>query len=172
MILWKFYFNPRSREGSDDAQVVALRLHGLFQSTLPRGERRQIRCSPKRDCNFNPRSREGSDITTRPDIRRHPDFNPRSREGSDIYLISSPCPLADNFNPRSREGSDGDNITFSWLLEEFQSTLPRGERLRRHWQAEGLTDFNPRSREGSDSNFSQKSISIFSRNQQIIILYT
>ena len=39
---------------------------------------------------------------------------------------------------------------------------------RRDW----LRGFNPRSREGSDRNFSQKFIPIFSRNQQIIILYT
>src|SRR5699024_10386926 len=32
--------------------------------------------------------------------------------------------------------------------------------------------FNPRSHVGSDSNFSQKFITIFSRNQQIIILHT
>ena len=35
-------------------------------------------------------------------------------------------------------------------LEEFQSTLPRGERQRRWNLTLSATDFNPRSREGSD----------------------
>ena len=33
-------FNPRSREGSDEAQLVKIKDYELFQSTLPRGERR------------------------------------------------------------------------------------------------------------------------------------
>ena len=55
----------------------------LFQSTLPRGERR----------NTQPRSAE----------RRN--FNPRSREGSDDAGAEA-CYIAAHFNPRSREGSD------------------------------------------------------------------
>ena len=34
-----------------------------------------------------------------------------------------------NFNPRSREGSDHLTILRSQLWLQFQSTLPRGERL-------------------------------------------
>ena len=36
----KIYFNPRSREGSDSTPCVANRVASVFQSTLPRGERR------------------------------------------------------------------------------------------------------------------------------------
>ena len=36
------------------------------------------------------------------------------------------------------------------MLEEFQSTLPRGERHSRHPATCPFLDFNPRSREGSD----------------------
>ena len=40
------YFNPRSREGSDDYRVVLDILQCIFQSTLPRGERhRCTRCN-------------------------------------------------------------------------------------------------------------------------------
>ena len=57
----RWYFNPRSREGSDLLQIVANLKTQIFQSTLPRRERleklRRFRCA----LHFNPRSREGSD---------------------------------------------------------------------------------------------------------------
>ena len=122
-------FNPRSREGSDCTWQLISVLDLLFQSTLPRGERRgndkqgiqKCRISihaPARGAtdsliflcynliNFNPRSREGSDLhPDYTDLPLYPDFNPRSREGSDDGKISS---VTSNryFNPRSREGSD------------------------------------------------------------------
>ena len=55
------YFNPRSREGSDDNRG------GAFWRSI----------------NFNPRSREGSDVFARAYVVSGLDFNPRSREGSD-----------------------------------------------------------------------------------------
>ena len=122
-----FYFNPRSREGSDLQ---------LFR----------VRGKPPY---FNPRSREGSDgrherPVVRAEISIHApakgatynavviaaeddDFNPRSREGSDAVDTGS-RQFRMNFNPRSREGSDG--------LREPRAKQP--------------VHFNPRSREGSD----------------------
>ena len=100
-----FYFNPRSREGSD----------------------KQIPATTAQHSNFNPRSREGSDNPGQLKLIRWADFNPRSREGSDAeYIrtgyrgsisIRAPAKGATiresffvnkefNFNPRSREGSD------------------------------------------------------------------
>ena len=56
-------FNPRSREGSDYAECLILLMFHVFQSTLPRGERRHYRKQTyKILCDFNPRSREGSDV--------------------------------------------------------------------------------------------------------------
>ncbi|EFE11183.1 hypothetical protein CLOM621_08656 [Clostridium sp. M62/1] len=101
------YFNPRSREGSDDGST---------------GKR-------DADRDFNPRSREGSDqqsisgtlifgtISIHAPARGatvgnrtipffYINFNPRSREGSDTAAESSGT-VQENFNPRSREGSDG-----------------------------------------------------------------
>ena len=83
-ILLNTDFNPRSREGSDNIFDLIDLCADLFQSTLPRGERRVSAKSKKRavdisihapargatlscclcifcQCNFNPRSREGSD---------------------------------------------------------------------------------------------------------------
>ena len=55
------YFNPRSREGSDGGMAISFLSSTLFQSTLPRGERRWLKQKGKSISHFNPRSREGSD---------------------------------------------------------------------------------------------------------------
>ena len=76
------YFNPRSREGSDQAYSqergrVKISIHApargatllcggelfvaVFQSTLPRGERLCFSMASSGLTDFNPRSREGSD---------------------------------------------------------------------------------------------------------------
>ena len=79
--------------------------HGLFQSTLPRGERRRSCSLTVASGNFNPRSREGSDATYKLLLQSNPRFQstlPRGeRHGSDLKLLQRR-----NFNPRSREGSD------------------------------------------------------------------
>ena len=77
----------------------------LFQSTLPRGERRGVRSRYKKRINFNPRSREGSDV----------------KDTASFISFG-------NFNPRSREGSDRMFVLFYTDCTTFQSTLPRGER--------------------------------------------
>ena len=59
----RFYFNPRSREGSDKVDALNQRIAEQFQSALPRGERQQAQEDCQEINNFNPRSREGSDIT-------------------------------------------------------------------------------------------------------------
>ena len=65
--------------------------------------------------------------------------------------FSGKCSKYHDFNPRSREGSD--NLAGYWSvhIDEFQSTLPRGERPYDHFlQFHFCNNFNPRSREGSD----------------------
>ena len=147
-------FNPRSREGSDAPCSSDRQSAFLFQSTLPRRERRRASCpSPRRSRYFNPRSREGSDaagLHTAAPVRH---FNPRSREGSDERPAQLWARLR-HFNPRSREGSDG--VCRAYAPEEgrFQSTLPRRERpYNRSGQLRDHRYFNPRSREGSDATF-------------------
>ena len=56
-------------------------------------------------------------------------FNPRAREGRDSLLLQT-TPRQMGFNPRAREGRDLDasiDLVSAWL---FQSTRPRGARLR------------------------------------------
>ena len=144
-----FYFNPRSREGSDVCRACHDCFHLVFQSTLPRRERLLIFssvCSQPKFQSTLPR-RERRPAAHRSD--RHCHFNPRSREGSD----SSPSAKTakyHHFNPRSREGSD----------ERLGKAAPR-KAISIHAPAKGATQatllcntgvryFNPRSREGSD----------------------
>ena len=101
-----FYFNPRSREGSDSATVH--RSDGLI--------------------NFNPRSREGSDSSphcfgyycilfqsTLPRGERHDHAGLDAGRGY--------------FNPRSREGSDG-KWPMSWAIKAISIHAPaRGATL-------------------------------------------
>ena len=121
------YFNPRSREGSDDDITDHIdRLRNISIHAPARGATLCVygTCliniisihAPARGATrcavgfvwwnryFNPRSREGSDGILRSHVYRLTDFNPRSREGSDIFQFS--------------------NI----FCCKFQSTLPRGER--------------------------------------------
>ena len=88
-----FYFNPRSHEGSDILDGNYDNKGEIFQSTLPRGERRYIRNNRRYFRNFNPRSHEGSDLYSGPQEFRKIHFNPRSHEGSDN--------LVHNFNKYS-----------------------------------------------------------------------
>ena len=139
-----WYFNPRSREGSDRARATCS-LAGTY---------------------FNPRSREGSDFHFLFFFLDTSDFNPRSREGSDkqgttVWTspdISIHAPVKgatrielhqqrrfEHFNPRSREGSDSvfrlgfnrsnisihapvkgatQDLPIQSLVVSFQSTLP------------------------------------------------
>ena len=189
-------FTTRSSEGSDDllrnipynslisihapargatTAFFALVKLGLFQSTLPRRERRSYRAFHPLWCYFNPRSREGSDLwsfhdTIRPAIfqstlprrerRTHAVYSssfsafqstlPRRERRSHFQRTKSQC----YFNPRSREGSDKVNSYFESCFNKFQSTLPRGERLVASHSFFTVEYFNPRSREGSDTDWS------------------
>ena len=122
-----FYFNPRSREGSDNTENAGTASSTEFQSTLPRRERRIPERQDFYSGNFNPRSREGSDVPTLHHNMDVCNFNPRSREGSDGYLHDI-IRLRVYFNPRSREGSDGELGDYLNRIFIFQSTLPRRER--------------------------------------------
>ena len=121
------YFNPRSREGSDEKRLRETEEKYQFQSTLPRGERLSVFAPAQQPAYFNPRSREGSDA-------HHPS----------VFFHFT------HFNPRSREGSDTTNQSVLHCFRKFQSTLPRGERLHSPYFEISSYNFNPRSREGSD----------------------
>ena len=122
------HFNPRSREGSDH-------IRSLFRILYK---------------NFNPRSREGSDYNGAPRRSFRTHFNPRSREGSDGHTADDskrPAWISIHAPARGATGADRQVlsllgisihapargatiiITFRKASMQFQSTLPRGERL-------------------------------------------
>ena len=99
------HFNPRSREGSDDAAFVTINCAKISIHAPAKGATSSVIDYFSYCCDFNPRSREGSDIFKIRLFTINFNFNPRSREGSDIlqFLIYMKYHY---FNPRSREGSD------------------------------------------------------------------
>ena len=147
---YSVYFNPRSREGSDlvscfssgdipisihapakGATVRTLEpfLHGTISIHAPakgatififfRGVYMGISIHAPA---------KGATIYRLRKKNRISNFNPRSREGSDNISAGSSLILA-NFNPRSREGSDNLPVAKKKPYQQFQSTLPRRERL-------------------------------------------
>ena len=122
-------FNPRSHEGSDSLRMDMRSVLFLFQSTLPRRERRE---------QFHI-----SDRTARISIHA-----PTKGATKLICSIQNRCK---NFNPRSHEGSDKTTANISILVYRFQSTLPRRERRISGCFNPLPGNFNPRSHEGSDS---------------------
>ena len=122
-------FNPRSREGSDFVGNIGKKGFGLFQSTLPRRERRIITTIAVAIQNISIHApAKGATVPLSVGFPHLPNFNPRSREGSDQILIPT----------YPRKG-------------KFQSTLPRRERRWLYGHRQLYFYFNPRSREGSDS---------------------
>ena len=122
------YFNPRSREGSDEIrphcdQLWAISIHAPARGATPGIEDGNAAGG----ISIHAPARGATYV-----ICHHPRdffyFNPRSREGSDAMRPSASIQAA-YFNPRSREGSDKTINYNNSNDNKFQSTLPRGERL-------------------------------------------
>ena len=123
-----------------------------FQSTLPRGERPSSGIWLSSPFHFNPRSHEGSDL-------------PECAGGTDQVSISIHAPTRGATREQEKRveqlkisihaptrGATVERVRFI-LINRFQSTLPRGERLQGPQGVQGLQDFNPRSHEGSDTSY-------------------
>ena len=119
-------FNPRSHEGSDVCLLMPMPLSGIFQSTLPRGERQSTAsASSDTSISIHAPTRGATNLlqllvifvrfqSTLPRGERH------------ILSVSNFSHI--NFNPRSHEGSDVHPVRQQFQSHKFQSTLPRGER--------------------------------------------
>ena len=93
--------------GATSGRFVSLLIFSMFQSTLPRGERRsEAAASSSVSSGFNPRSHEGSDIS--------------------LYIVYYTFFMFQSTLPRGERRVDDFNDGFAKV---FQSTLPRGERL-------------------------------------------
>ena len=150
------YFNPRSREGSDNSvkpfviRIDSISIHApargatLFRNVMQletqisihapaRGATKQA-AAPFRNCSY---------------------FNPRSREWSDGRRVPGAV-AGEYFNPRSREWSDEERSMLFAAGVRFQSTLPRVERPLYSRYRPAPSHFNPRSREWSDADGGRK----------------
>ena len=146
----QWYFNPRSREGSDQrpqqaaAQGAEISIHApakgatsrimsiastvsIFQSTLPRRERRgrSAHCGTSSTFQSTLPRRERRSAGLAPAFSSM-HFNPRSREGSDVAgrPIAASEPFQSTLPRRERRASSA----VMGKAAAFQSTLPRRER--------------------------------------------
>ena len=98
-------FNPRSREGSDGVYLGLSDRGALFQSTLPRGERRHLdiyfHCANKFQSALPRGERPRYEFITAGATV----FQSALPRGERLH-ISRPVFPSQYFNPRSREGSD------------------------------------------------------------------
>ena len=120
-------FNPRSHEGSDRALPLNTVLSWIFQSTLPRGERREWKMSEIKLKQFQstlPRGERQESVRANQAKERFQSTLPRGER----LLQRTSRVTARNFNPRSHEGSDSYVPALYAVNTAFQSTLPRGER--------------------------------------------
>ena len=105
---------------------MSTKQNNIFQSTLPREERRfnQFLLLTQKD--FNPRSHERSDQDSMQSVRSRHHFNPRSHERSDVSLVVTSIESAISIHAPTR-GATG-VYCYSRPSHKFQSTLPREER--------------------------------------------
>ena len=157
------YFNPRSHEGSDASASSPLLWYNIFQSTLPRGERRISYALHMAIINFNPRSHEGSDQTTTAQSSRIHHFNPRSHEGSDANAAKLGRYLMISIHAPTRGATQC--VCVVPIIPDISIHAPtRGATSVRASIIGTPAYFNPRSHEGSDSNFRQKVLFSLSKN--------
>ena len=105
--------------------------YSVFQSSLPRRERRSYLFLCVYLVYFNPRSREGSDLSDTRKIYCVSYFNPRSREGSDVVVeMYKTDDGAISILAPAKGATINATPLFSYSFR-FQSSLPRRERLMR-----------------------------------------
>ena len=120
-------FNPRAREGRDVSCCMSMKSALEFQSTRPRGARRQRPHQPDARQRFNPRAREGRDCVVRcvwfdDDVSIHaPARGATERQHGDAR--------GRGFQSTRPRGAR--RAVYRGALEsvQFQSTRPRGARL-------------------------------------------
>ena len=120
-------FNPRSRVGNDGACKCIIGREERFQSTFPRGERREKMCLTRYSVRFQSTFPRGERRI--PSFKQMPSmlFQSTFPRGERQVYHHYAC-WSTNFNPRSRVGNDSFSFCFPLWLLVFQSTFPRGER--------------------------------------------
>ena len=143
-------FNPRLREGGDGVAPVITEDKNLFQSTPPRGRRlssRESRTSLHRFQSTPPRGRRLYEYAcdwSKAGISIH-----ASAREATVYSTLCVSRMS-NFNPRLREG--GDSLSPSRLpaVADFNPRLREGGDEHVSISPKKKLNFNPRLREGGD----------------------
>ena len=155
ILLSYHYFNPRSLVGNDEPQRQLPSSKPPFQSTFPRGERRQYSWQ---SCFHTIISIHVPSWGTTDSVELVKQICKISIHvpswGTTLHYNHHEY-LDEYFNPRSLVGND---LHCSGLPETaviFQSTFPRGERLKALTLYSSDCYFNPRSLVGNDCKFSQ-----------------
>ena len=121
-------FNPRARGGRDLISRVQPNIFTKFQSTRPRGARRQALASKFILWSFNPRARGGRDLIIDSAVGVPIGFQSTRPRGARPSSLRISPPQYWCFNPRARGGRDSSICICRISLYEFQSTRPRGAR--------------------------------------------
>ena len=130
-----------------------------FQSTLPHGERPEGAVVIDYGITFQSTLPHGE----RPAYSTlawvfPPHFNPRSRTGSDSGFPASPPALHMISIHAPARGATAYAAGLLQIKEEFQSTLPHGERPEQALSDDAPHNFNPRSRTGSDQKHNKQPV--------------
>ena len=152
----RWYFNPRSHERSDLTDCTFF-VHQKFQSTLPREERLLYVANCYNDITFQstlPREERQYGMWLE-DSKKFISIHAPTR-GATIYRVHQASKGYISIHAPTRGATI--NCEKIWrFLVQFQSTLPREERLLLlSAKKQALRNFNPRSHERSDSNIAQK----------------
>ena len=130
-------------------QLRLCRLYILFQSTLPREERRCRLSALLLLCHFNPRSHERSDLKPHVTVNQAAKFQstlPREERPS----CGSRWGAGVNFNPRSHERSDKVSTAICRVVCHFNPRSHERSDPVGSCQTHYCQHFNPRSHERSD----------------------
>ena len=144
-----FRFNPRAPAGRDFAIVNFTINYVEFQSTRPRGARREFGAKPLVVQRFNPRAPAGRDIQPTGTLPLLEGFNPRAPAGRD-KAEAADIKIKGSFNPRAPAGRDD---ILDGEIASFEVSIhapPRGATCGICHQSSYRQSFNPRAPAGRD----------------------
>ena len=122
-----FNFNPRSHERSDIFFMGVYPKMYISIHAPTRGATKLIKRNSDSSDNFNPRSHERSDSYSNHMLHQFQYFNPRSHERSDIFFMGVYPKMYISIHAPTRGATMLSGVPLS--TQQFQSTLPREERL-------------------------------------------
>ena len=144
-------FNPRAHEGRDFSPYLISANFSCFNPRAHEGrDKAPLDCTRCQEC-FNPRAHEGRDFAALPSILKAASFNPRAHEGRDIHNRQIRLRTIVSIHAPTRGATYG--VVRLAPGRKFQSTRPRGARLRRLHDHRRRNSFNPRAHEGRDRAF-------------------